>query len=187
MSGFEAVAEPSAALDDAGATAEATAEATADAPAEAPAAEPASSALEVTLGKWMWADAGLSVGSLRLNALSAANPLRWSRVKALSAIVTELEEVRGDDRFRPVLIEFVDEHTQTGLRKLLDDATEPELAPRRTFASVDQAIEHVGKVDVAALRRSLLDAKHAEFARVAGPDAIAALASKPRGSARDEL
>ena len=158
------------------------------APAEPPAAEPASSALEVTLGKWMWADAGLSVGSMRLNALSAANPLRWSRVKALSAIVTELEEVRGDDRFRPVLIEFVDEHTPSGLwRKLLDDATEPGLAPRRAFASVDQAIEHVGKVDVAALRRALLDAKHAEFARVAGPSAVAALAAKPRGSARDEL
>ena len=67
------------------------------------------------------------------------------------------------------------------------NATEPGLAPRRAFASVDQAIEHVGKVDVAALRRALLDAKHAEFARVAGPSAVAALAAKPRGSARDEL
>ena len=132
--------------------------------------------LDVMLGKWMWADSGFGVGGFRLTRLAVLDPLRWSRVKALQAIVTELDEIRGADRSRPVLVEYVDDQTQSGLDKFMADVD--RLTPRREFASVDQAIEHLGKEDVRALRQSLLDAKLAEFANAASPEAIHALSSK---------
>ena len=136
----------------------------------------ASDGLDARLGKWMWADAGLSVGVLKLTALAVLDPLRWSRVKALSAIITELEEIRGEDRLRPVLVEYVDEETHRGIEKFVADMD--HTTPRKEYATVDQAIEHLGKVDVAALRHELLERKHAEFARAAGPEAIRALSER---------